>query len=116
MKLRILAVIILIFLLVGCAQTTQTGNPAWLDKLIQKFESDPVGNPPLSVWKYDYKGQVVYFVPAHCCDITSLVYDAEGTILCSPDGGITGKGDGKCSDFFDQRTNEQLIWQDTRTH
>lgn len=115
MKLRILATLALLILLTACAQSTQATNPAWLDQMIKKFESDPVANPPLSVWKYEYKGQVVYFVPAHCCDITSLVYDTQGTILCAPDGGIAGRGDGKCSDFFDQRTNEQLIWQDSRT-
>lgn len=115
MKLRILATLALLILLTACAQSTQATNPAWLDQMIKKFESDPVANPPLSVWKYEYKDQVVYFVPAHCCDITSLVYDTQGTILCAPDGGIAGRGDGKCSDFFDQRTNEQLIWQDSRT-
>ncbi|MFT5791167.1 MAG: hypothetical protein ACI9LI_000499, partial [Saprospiraceae bacterium] len=27
---------------------------------------------------------------------------------------FTGKGDGKCADFFDARTNEKLIWEDER--
>ena len=115
MKLRILAMITIIFLLAGCAVATQTGNPAWVDQLIKKLESDPVANPPLSVWKYEYNGQVVYFVPQHCCDITSVLYDAEGAILCAPDGGIAGRGDGKCIDFFDKRSSEQLIWQDSLT-
>jgi hypothetical protein len=114
MKFRILAVYMLFILLAACAQATQTKNPAWVDQMIKELEKDPVANPPLSVWKYEYNGRVVYFVPAHCCDITSIVYDAEGNMVCAPDGGITGKGDGKCSDFFDQRTNEQLIWQDSR--
>ena len=116
MKLRILTILVVLVLLAGCAQATQTGNPAWVDQLIKQFESDPVGNPPLSIWRYEYNGQEVYFVPARCCDITSVLYDAEGTKLCAPDGGIAGRGDGKCPDFFDQRTNEQLIWQDGRTH
>ncbi len=115
MKLRILVALFSLILLSGCAQATQASNPQWLDQLIKKFENDPVANPPLSVWKYEYNGQVVYFVPAHCCDITSVVYDAQGTILCAPDGGIAGKGDGKCGDFFDTRTHEQLIWKDSRT-
>lgn len=115
MKLRLLAIVVVLFLLASCAQAAQTGNPTWVDELIKKFERDPVGNPPLSIWKYEYNGQVVYFVPAHCCDITSVVYDAEGNFICAPDGGITGRGDGKCSDFFDQRTEEQLVWQDART-
>jgi Domain of unknown function (DUF6970) len=115
MKVCILAIISVLFLLSGCASSTQSANPAWVDELIQKFTSDPVANPPLSIWKYEYNGQAVYFVPAHCCDITSVLYNSEGTKLCAPDGGIAGRGDGKCSDFFDKRSNEQLIWQDNRT-
>lgn len=115
MKLSILAFFVLIILLAACGQSGQEGNPSWVNDMIQQFEKSPVGNPPLSIWKYEYNGQAVYFVPAHCCDISSVVYDAEGTTLCSPDGGITGKGDGKCSNFFDERSHEQLIWQDNRT-
>ncbi len=112
----LVAIVGIAILLVGCSQANQSTNPKWVDQLIKQFEHDPVGNPPLSVWKYDYNGQTVYFVPAHCCDIPSVVYDAGGTVLCSPDGGIKGGGDGKCDDFFTQRSNEQLIWNDSRTH
>jgi hypothetical protein len=115
MKAWFLAIIFLIIILAGCSQSTRTTNPDWVNQLIMKIESDPVGNPPLSIWRYEYNGKAVYFVPAHCCDIFSIVYDANGNILCSPDGGITGKGDGRCTDFFSARTNEQLIWNDSRT-
>jgi len=114
-KTYILALFAVLLLLTACSQETQPENPKWVDQLIQEFESQPVGNPPLSIWRYDYNGQAVYFVPAHCCDIPSVVYDTEGNVLCSPDGGITGGGDGRCDDFFTQRTNELLIWQDPRT-
>src|SRR5512143_1395573 len=116
MKKFIPVMIVLVLFLAACAQTSQSGNPELVDQLIKQFEQDPVGNPPLSIWQYEYNGQVVYLVLAHCCDIPSVVYDASGAVLCSPDGGITGKGDGRCDDFFDQRTNEQLIWKDSRNH
>jgi len=106
--------IAIIILLSGCSHSTPTGNPDWVDQLIKQIESEPVGNPPLSVWRYEYNGQVVYFVPAHCCDISSIVYDANGKVICAPDGGITGAGDGRCADFFTQRNNDQLIWKDPR--
>ena len=107
-------IIILLIILVGCSQATQTGNPGWVDQLIKQFESEPVGNPPLSILRYDYMDQVVYFVPAHCCDIYSILYDADGNVLCAPDGGIAGTGDGRCTDFFTQRAHEQLVWIDKR--
>jgi hypothetical protein len=115
MKIRILPILTVFILLAACSQATQSTEPAWLDQLIKQFENNPVANPPLSVWKYAYNGQVVYFVPAHCCDIASTLYGAQGSILCAPDGGFTGRGDGKCSDFFDKRTDEQLVWQDSRS-
>ena len=115
MKARILMIIFMIMLLAGCSQSTQPANPAWVDKLIKQFESNPVGNPPQSIWRYEYNGQVVYFVPAQCCDMYSTLYDASGNVHCAPDGGFTGKGDGKCPDFVSQRSNEQLIWKDART-
>jgi hypothetical protein len=115
MKAIFPVIITMMILLAGCATSAQSSNPAWVDKLIQQFESDPVANPPLSIWRYDYNGQTVYFVPAQCCDIYSMVYNASGSLLCAPDGGITGEGDGKCPDFFSSRTNEQLIWQDARS-
>lgn len=116
MKTKLLIISLVMILLAACSQTGQSGNPKWVNQLIGQFEKQPVGNPPLSIWRYDYNSQTVYFVPAHCCDIPSVVYDASGNVLCYPDGGITGKGDGRCDDFFDQRSHEQLIWQDARTH
>lgn len=115
MKAKILALLVLLIFLVACSQATQSGNPAWVDALIRKFQSEPVGNPPQSIWRYDYQGQVVYYVPAQCCDMFSTLYTSSGDEICAPDGGIIGKGDGQCPDFLSQRTNGQLIWEDTRT-
>ncbi|OGN95331.1 MAG: hypothetical protein A2Z71_03770 [Chloroflexi bacterium RBG_13_50_21] len=112
--MQLLLIATLSFLLAGCSQSTHARNPAWVDRLIEQYKSEPVGNPPLSIWRYDYNDHDVYFVPAHCCDIASTLYDVDGNILCSPDGGFTGTGDERCPDFFTQRTNEQLIWQDSR--
>ena len=52
--------------------------------------------------------------PQRCCDIFSDLYDADGTIIGHPDGGITGQGDGLVPDFFAERTDEQTIWVDDR--
>src|SRR5262249_39952839 len=69
----------------GCAgparPTTPTGNPQWVNDLVQQFQGAPVGNPPQSIWRYEYNGQVVYFVPAQCCDMFSTLYDANGKFI-----------------------------------
>ena len=49
MKVRILAIVVTLIFLAGCAQATSSSNPAWVDKLIQRFEADAVTNPPLSI-------------------------------------------------------------------
>src|SRR4029079_3846969 len=82
--------------------------------LTQTFERQPVANPPVSITRYEYEGKLVYFVPQRCCDISSDLYWADGTMRCHPDGGLTGSGDGLCRDFFTQRKNPQIIWQDPR--
>jgi YHS domain-containing protein len=86
-----------------------------VDQFISTFESEPVGNPPQSIWQYEYKGQAVYFIPAQCCDQFSQLYAATGNLLCAPDGGFIGRGDGRCPDFFAFRSAETLIWQDPRS-
>jgi len=114
MKMQLLLIATLAFLLAGCSQSNQTGNPKWVDQLIRQFESDPVGNPPLSIWRYVYIGQVVYYVPPHCCDIPGSLYDADGNVLCNPGGGSKEMVMGAVWISFPKRTNEQLIWQDPR--
>ena len=95
-------------------QSPQIENPQWVNQLIEKYKAEPVGNPPQSIWRYEYQGQVVYYVPAQCCDMYSTLYAADGNVICAPNGGFDGKGDGRCEDFLSQRTQEQLIWQDPR--
>ncbi len=75
-----------------------------------------MANPPAFIAEYEYKGQTVYFLPQRCCDIFSDLYDTGGNIIGHPDGGITGQGDGRASDFFEERQNERIIWVDQRTH
>jgi hypothetical protein len=114
MKGFLLVFLSVILFLAGCSPT-QSSNPKWVDQLIGTFEGEPMGNPPHSILRYEYKGQEVYFIPAQCCDQYSKLYDASGSLLCAPDGGFTGKGDGRCSDFISLRTDETLIWRDPRT-
>jgi len=88
--------------------------PQWLNELIDQMELEPPANPPALVAEYTYQDQTVYYVPPSCCDVPSTLYDAEGNVLCHPDGGFTGAGDGLCTDFFDERADERIVWQDPR--
>jgi len=97
------------------ARLSASEIPAWISEMIETFKSQPVGNPPQSIWQYEYHGQIVYYVPPQCCDQFSVLYDASGNAICAPDGGFSGTGDGHCPDFCQERTNEVLIWRDSRS-
>ena len=103
----------------GCGSATtstsaSTATPAFVDELIAGIKAEPVRNPPAKILRYQYDGREVYFVPSHCCDMTSELFTANGDRICAPDGGITGRGDGRCPDFHETRSDEELIWADDR--
>lgn len=88
--------------------------PACLKKMITKFKNEEVQNPPRKIYSYLYKGAVVYYVVPPCCDFFSDLYDKNCSLIAHPDGGITGKGDGRAKDFIKTRSREKLIWADSR--
>ena len=96
------------------APDSPTSIPDWLSGLIREFDAQPVANPPAFVGRYDYRGRSVYFVPQRCCDIMGVVYRLDGSVMCYPEGGFSGTGDGRCTDFFVERTNEEIVWRDAR--
>jgi len=107
-------VLAVIVLTVGCSSSTELANPPWVWKLIVQFQLQPVGNPPQSIWQYEFDGKTVYYIPPQCCDMLGSLYDAEGTYICAPDGGLDGRGDGRCPNFLSERANERLVWKDFR--
>jgi hypothetical protein len=118
--IRHLILVIAAAMLTACGALSPSGSPASsplpvaVTRLIQELEAQPPANPPAFVASYEYQGQVVYYVPPRCCDIFGDLYDAGGQIICHPDGGLAGKGDGRCPDFSSRRTNERIIWRDLR--
>lgn len=65
--------------------------------------------PVIRVERWDIDGRALYYFVADCCDIPNMLYDDNCEVVCSPDGGFTGQGDGNCPDFPDdfERT---VIW------
>lgn len=79
---------------------------------IEQFKRDQPQQ--LSVWQYEYDGMTVYYIPGAGCMRLGELLDINCKLICHPDGGFTGMGDGKCNDFFKKRKNEKLIWKDER--
>jgi hypothetical protein len=88
--------------------------PQCIRTMVDEAASAPVTNPPSSVIEYEYKESTVYYVPPSCCDVSSTLLDAQCKVICAPDGGFTGAGDGKCPDFFAVAKRQRTIWQDSR--
>ncbi|MEW5800776.1 MAG: cohesin domain-containing protein [bacterium] len=90
--------------------------PLWLTELIDELKNSPVANPPAQIIQYEYLNTTVYYLPPKCCDIPSNLYGINGNIICHPDGGFTGRGDGGCPDFFTESKNGITIWKDERNY
>ena len=117
--------LVLLFLNVGCSSKTNKTTepqklvetdsvPMCIKEIIKKLESEPVRNPPGTVRSYSFRGKTVYYIPPNCCDQFSDLHDDSCQIIAHPDGGNTGKGDGRLPTFSKETTNEKLIWEDKR--
>lgn len=88
--------------------------PDWVQNLITELKNAPTGCSHGAIIEYQYKGKTVYYMPPFCCDFPSVLLSEDSCVICSPDGGFSGAGDGKCKDFFKVATKQKLIWQDDR--
>ncbi len=120
-KIHIVLVFAALLPMVGCSsvarkksQQAKDAYPAWIKDFIAREETYPVADPPASLMQCGYKNQTVYYVPPRCCDVPGILYDETGNAICSPDGGISGIGNGKCPDFLTTRKNCRTVWKDTR--
>ena len=84
--------------------------PTCIKNKIDSFKLKEAHEKPQRVLEYMYKGKKVYYVVMPCCDFFNEVYDDKCNFLGAPDGGFTGKGDGKIPDFFAEAKNEKLVW------
>lgn len=93
----------------------QDSIPSCLQQLSTRYIQEVRMNPPRKIYSYSYKDSLVYYVTAPCCDFFSDLYNTRCELIAHPDGGITGKGDGRLPDFHVIKTAEKLLWEDTRT-
>ncbi len=88
--------------------------PACILQKIDSIKKEPVWNPPAEIYEYEYQGKKVYAISSNCCDFFNTVVDADCKYVCAPSGGFTGRGDGKCVDFFKMAKQVRLVWKDER--
>lgn len=88
--------------------------PGCIETMITELKKAPVTNPPTVITEYLFNKLRVYHISAPCCDQMSRVIGEDCGLVCRPDGGITGKGDGKCSGFFEEATFLRVVFKDDR--
>lgn len=105
-----------LLLAVGCARNThaEAALPAWLQARVDTYQNGPEHASPTAIWRIQHQGRTAYYVAAPCCDQFNPLWDAQGEVICHPDGGFTGRGDGQCPTPKDAGTQAQLIWSDSR--
>ena len=99
------------------AETCKKKSPAipvCIQQRIDSIKKEPRWNPPAQVDEYEYKGRKVYLFSSNCCDQFNPLYDSDCNYICAPTGGITGRGDGQCTDFNSTAQHIRLIWKDER--
>lgn len=94
----------------GKMPSVELALPTCMKNKIDSFKLKEAHERPQRVIEYMYKGKKVYYVAMPCCDFFNEVYDDKCNFLGSPDGGFTGKGDGKIPDFFEEAKNKKLVW------
>ena len=95
--------------------SSKSSAPACILQKIESIKKEKVWNPPAEIYEYEYDGKKVYAISANCCDFFNTVVDSECNYVCAPSGGFTGRGDGKCTDFFKVAKQVRLVWKDERT-
>jgi hypothetical protein len=108
-----------IFMLLACvAISMKVGGqelPSFVEDLIENYKAETDGLvSPVEIWQYEYDGEPVFYLPlarSHCCDIPSVLYSVRGELICRPDGGFTGDGDGRCPNFVARPAAGVLVWR-----
>lgn len=87
--------------------------PLCIENKINEIKKEQPRNPPAQVWKWEVDGTIYYYVTSDCCDQYNYLYDEDCKVICAPDGGFSGSGDGSCPDFNGE-IKYTLVWKDER--
>lgn len=111
---RFILFIGVILLVSNCNESDNSNDlPSCIDSKIVEILSNEITNPPTQIWKWMDNGDTYFYITSDCCDQFNYLLNENCEIVCAPDGGITGNGDGNCPDFS-PNLRKTLIWEDHR--
>lgn len=85
--------------------------PPVVRKILDSLAKDNPPLIPMQVEEFIYNGNKTYLVIMPCCDFFNPLYDSTGKQICSPTGGFSGRGDGKCMDFGEKGKAVKIVWK-----
>ena len=94
-------------------ETTTLSVPTCISEKIQELKDETIRNPPAQIWQWEVDGGTYFYISSDCCDQFNYLYNEACDIVCSPDGGFSGAGDGSCPEFTGE-IKKTLIWKDSR--
>ena len=97
-----------------CGQQAAPAIPACIQAKIDTIKQQPKWNPAATVTEYLYNNKRVFVFSSNCCDQYNEAFDENCNYVCAPSGGMTGKGDRKCSDFKEKAKLVKEVWKDER--
>jgi hypothetical protein len=109
--IKLLLLVSILLILHSCSKRKKAENCS--KNLIELLKNEPLRNPPAKLYKWKVDSKTYYYIPPYCCDQFSSLYDINCSLICAPDGGFTGKGDGNCPEF-NGKVKSTLLWEDTR--
>lgn len=107
----LLAILFLGLILNSCEMVAPDTPDCILEK-IDALKDTSIDDYRAQVLEYSYRGYLVYYIPQLGPDEYSDLYDMYCNLICHPDGGPSGNGDGSCSDFLSDANFVRMIWQD----
>ena len=115
LKIKFIVLLGMMTLFPGCTDggSNEIDAPPCIIEIIQSIKNDVLRNPPAQVWKWEAGDDIYYYITSDCCDQYNNLLNESCEIVCAPDGGITGNGDGNCPDF-NSAIEKTLIWEDSR--
>lgn len=85
--------------------------PNCVEQDIKRFERQDGGfGNAIAVSQWQVDGKIYYYYQLDCCDQYNYLYDEECNLVCAPDGGFGGTGDGNCPEFVGDITSV-LVWE-----
>ena len=114
MKKNLTLLIIIVFTLLSCEKANlNIDAPTCIKNKIENIINNEISNPPTQVWKWETDETIYYYITSDCCDQYNYLYNEQCELICAPNGGIIGAGDGNCPTFTSEII-KTLIWEDQR--